>query len=178
MFITKKENIMEKVEKGLFVSINYKGTLENGEVFDSSHDCNPLEVEIGTGNLIQGFENALMGMALNETKTFTLTPEEAYGHVDKEGFHTFPKTDVPPEMNPQVGDTISLSSPDGQQIPARISLIDDEKVVVDLNHPLAGETLTFDIEVVAISNVQTQTAAGCGGDCSCNPDDGCSSGCS
>ena len=159
---------MEKVETGLFVSVHYKGTLQNGEVFDTSEGRHPLEVQMGAGQLISGFENALMGMSLNEKKVFTLDPDEAYGQKDESLTHSFPREDVPAEIKPEVGQTVALASPKGQQVPATITEVDDEKVVLDLNHPLAGQTLTFDIEVVGISETATQDPAGCGGGCACS----------
>ena len=159
---------MEKVETGQFVSVHYKGTLQNGEVFDTSEGRHPLEVKVGAGQIISGFEEALMGMSLNERKVFTLDPEDAYGQKDENLTHSFPRTDVPADINPEVGQTVALSSAEGQQVPALITEVDDEKVVVDLNHPLAGETLTFDIEVVGISATATQDPAGCGHGCVCS----------
>ncbi|BBO66488.1 peptidyl-prolyl cis-trans isomerase [Desulfosarcina alkanivorans] len=169
---------MEKVENNLFVSVDYKGTLSNGEVFDTSEGRQPLEVQMGSGNVIPGFESALMGMSLNETKTFTLSPEEAYGHRDEDQMHDFPKSDIPDGMQPEVGQTLMLRTPQGQQIPARVDSIDDEKVTFDLNHPLAGQSLTFKVEVVAISETATQQQAGCGshcssGGCGCDDSGGC-----
>ncbi len=163
---------MEKVENGLFVSIEYTGTLDNGEVFDTSKGRRPLEVQMGSGNVIPGFEAALVGMTLNEAKTFTLSPDEAYGERDGSRMHAFPKADIPEGMDPEVGQTLMLSTPQGQQIPARVDRIEDEDVVFDLNHPLAGQSLTFAIEVVGINATATQTHAGCGCDCS-----GAKSGC-
>jgi peptidylprolyl isomerase len=160
--------LMEKVENGHFVSVHYKGTLQSGEVFDTSEGRHPLEVEMGAGQIIPGFEEALMGMSLNEKKVFTLDPEDAYGQKDESLTHSFPRADVPAEMNPEVGQTLALSSPEGRQFPAMITEVDDEKVVVDLNHPLAGETLTFDIKVVGISATATQDPAGCGSGCACS----------
>jgi peptidylprolyl isomerase len=156
---------MEKVSEGLFVSVDYKGTLANGNIFDTSEGRQPLEIQIGAGQLLQGFENALLGMSLNETKTFTLDPEDAYGLVEEDRKRTFPQSEVPAEMNAQVGQTVALTTPDGRQIPARIIAVNAEGVTVDLNHPLAGEALTFEIEIVGISESATQ-AAGCGCDCS------------
>jgi peptidylprolyl isomerase len=161
---------MDKVEKGYFVSVNYKGTLENGEVFDTSEGRHPMEVEMGAGQIIIGFEKALMGMAVNEKKNFTLEPEEAYGYRDEGLTHSFARSEIPAEMNIEVGQTVALSSPEGRQVPAQIIEADDQKVVVDLNHPLAGKTLTFDIEVVGISNSPTQQPAGCGTGCHCSSD--------
>lgn len=166
---------MQKVESGLFVSVDYTGTLDNGEVFDSSEGRQPLEVQMGSGSLISGFESALMGMSLNETKTFTLSPEEAYGQRDERHMHEFPRSDIPDGMTPEVGQTLVLNTPQGQQIPARVDSIDDEKVVFDLNHPLAGQSLTFAIKIVGISPTATRQHAGCGcsdGGCGCG-DTGC-----
>lgn len=169
---------MQKVENGLFVSIDYTGTLDSGEVFDSSQGRRPLEVQMGAGSVIPGFETALMGMSLNEAKTFTLSPQDAYGERNPELMHDFPRSDIPAGMTPQVGQTLMLSSGQGQQIPARVDSIDDEKVVFDLNHPLAGQSLTFAIKVVGISQTPTQEQAGCGCDCSSGGcgDGGCGDG--
>ena len=159
---------MEKVEKGLYVSVDYKGTLQNGEVFDSSHGSKPLEVQMGVGQLIEGFEKEIMGMSLNGKKTFTLNPEDAYCQRDESLTRDFARADFPPEMEPRVGMTIALQSPEGQQTPALITHLDDEKMSVDLNHPLAGEALTFEIEVVGIRNAPIQSHAGCGSGCDCD----------
>jgi peptidylprolyl isomerase len=159
---------MQKVETGKFVSVNYTGTLENGEQFDSSEGRPPMEFKVGAGQMIKGFEAAVMGMALNEKKTITLAPGEAYGDRDDKQMHEFPRDQVPAEIDPQVGQTLALTSPQGQQIPARIAAVDQEKITFDLNHPLAGETLIFDIEVVGISDVPTQQPAGCGSGCDCS----------
>ena len=159
---------MEKVEIGIFVSVDYKGTLEDGQVFDSSHGRQPLEIQMGAGQLIKGFENELMGMALNGKKVFTLAPKDAYGQRDETLTQSFPRSEVPPGMNPQVGMTIGLTTPEGHQVPARIVHLDDEKLTMDLNHPLAGESLTFEIEVVGISSTPTQTPMSCGSGCDCS----------
>jgi peptidylprolyl isomerase len=164
---------MEKVENGKFVSVEYKGTLDNGEIFDTTEGRNPIEVQVGSGQIIQGFENELIGMEINEKKTFTLDPNDAYGTRDESSVHTFSREEVPADMNPQVGELIGLQTPEGQQIPATVAQFDDEKLVVDLNHPLADKSLTFEIEVVGINDTPTQVHEDCG---SCGP--GCgSSGC-
>lgn len=159
---------MEKVEKGVFVSVDYKGSLQNGQVFDTSHGRRPLEVQMGSGQLIAGFENELMGMTLNDKKTFTLEPEDAYGHRDESLTREFARADLPSEIEPEIGMMLALQSPEGRQVPARITHLDDEKLSVDLNHPLAGEALTFEIEVVGISDSPTQSHAGCGSGCDCS----------
>jgi peptidylprolyl isomerase len=158
---------MQKVENDLYVSVQYTGTLDSGEEFDSSKGRPPLEVRIGAGNVIPGFESALMGMTLNESKTFTLSPEEAYGLRDDSRTHEFPKADMPQGMDLELGQVLALTTKDGQQIPARVDRIDDDVIQLDLNHPLAGQSLTFAIEVVGISETATQVSAGCGCGSSC-----------
>ena len=164
---------MEKVDNGLFVSVDYTGTLDSGETFDSSEGRDPLEVQMGSGSVLPGFESALMDMSLNETKTFTLSAEDAYGQRDDSRMHEFPRSDIPEGMAPEVGQVLMLSTPQGQQMPARVDSIDEEKVTFDLNHPLAGQSLTFNIKVVGINETATQQHAGCGCDCS---SDGCDCG--
>ena len=161
---------MKKVENGLFVSVDYKGTLTNGDVFDTSLGRQPLEVKVGAGQLITGFENELMGMSLNDKKTFTLEPESAYGQRNENLTQNFPRADIPHGVDPKVGMTVGMHTPEGQQIPAKIVHLDDEKVTLDMNHPLAGETLTFEIEVVNISDTPTQAPSGCGCGCDCSSD--------
>ncbi|MBC8433942.1 MAG: peptidylprolyl isomerase [Desulfobacterales bacterium] len=162
--------MVKKVEKDLFVSVDYKGTLQNGDVFDTSHGHQPLEVKVGAGQLISGFENELLGMSLNEKKTFTLEPAEAYGNRNENLKRDIPKADFPPELNPRVGMTVGLQNPEGHQVPAQIVHLDDEKLTLDMNHPLAGKTLNFEIEVVGISDTQTQAPSGCGCGCDCSQD--------
>lgn len=175
---------MQKVENGVYVQVQYQGTLTDGQVFDTSQGRPPLEVKMGCGQLIQGFEDALMGMSLNEKKSITLTPDQAYGNRDENQKRSFPRAEVPPQMNPEVGQTVALSGPSGQQVPATITEVNDEAITVDLNHPLAGKTLMFDIEVVGITEEPTQVAPSCGCDCSsdasasgCGCDGDCSTGC-
>ncbi len=163
---------MKKVENGTFVSVTYTGTLEDGEVFDTSDGCGPLEFQVGAGQLIKGFEDAVMGMSLNEKKEFTLEPEDAYGGHDENRLRDFPRSELPENVEPKVGDTLAFSTPQGHQIPARLIEMDDEKLTFDLNHPLAGESLTFAIEIVGISDTPAQQAQGCGSGCDCGS--GCS----
>ncbi|HDM75519.1 MAG TPA: peptidylprolyl isomerase [Deltaproteobacteria bacterium] len=156
---------MEKVKSGHFVKVHYTGKLESGEVFDSSRNAQPIEIKVGAGQVIKGFEDALIGMAVNETKTFTLSPEEAYGERDENLEQTFMKSSLPPNFEPKVGEILGLQTPEGHQIPATVKDVDSEKIVVDLNHPLAGKSLTFEIEVMEIN--ECASASMCGG-CSCS----------
>ncbi len=158
---------MSRVKEGHYVKVHYTGELENGDVFDSSRDHEPLEVHVGDGRILKGFEDALIDMAVNETKTFRLSADEAYGQRDDSLQRTIERAQLPPDFFPQVGEMVALRTPDGQQIPAVVQEADEEKVVIDMNHPLAGEALTFHIEVMSISDEPGQ-AQGC--DCGC----GCS----
>ncbi len=141
---------METVDTGNVIQVHYTGTLETGEVFDSSEGRDPLQVTIGQGQLISGFENALIGMALNEKKKFTIAPEQAYGERNEEAVRSFPRKELPPDMQVEEGQMLALSTPEGQEIPAKVAQVDDEAITLDLNHPLAGESLTFEIEVVGL----------------------------
>lgn len=163
---------MQKVENGMYVSVTYTGTLENGEVFDSNEGRTPLEFQTGSGQLIKGFEDAVMGMTIDEKKEFTLQPEDAYGMRDENQVHDFPRSQLPEGLNPKVGDNLALGTTQGRQIPAKLIKMDDENLTFDLNHPLAGKALTFAIEVVGISDTPTQKPMDCGSGCDC------SSGCS
>ena len=143
---------MEKATNGLYVSDDYTGTLQNGKVFDTSHGRKPLVVHMGAGQMIKGFEEALEEMRLNEEKTFTISPENAYGTRKPNLIRSFPREKIPQGIAPQVGQTVELTAASGKQFQAQIIRIDGENVVVDFNHPLAGEVLTFQVKVVGISD--------------------------
>lgn len=162
---------MQTVESGMFVSVTYTGSLGNGQVFDACDTSRPLEFQAGADQMIKGFEDAVMGMELFEKKTFTLQPEDAYGQRNEDNVHEFPRSELPEGVDPKVGDTVAFSTPEGHQLPARLVEMDDSTLTFDLNHPLAGEALTFAIEVVGISDTPTQ-AHGCGTGCDCGS--GCS----
>ena len=144
-------------EKGDNVSVDYTGTLENGEVFDTSEGKQPLTFVLGEGRLIPGFENAVLGMKVGETKTVTLKPEEAYGERDERLIQVFPKQAFGENFSLKVGDMIALTDPNsGRQFPAVITEITDDNVTVDLNPRLAGKTLTFKITLVKINEKATK----------------------
>ena len=164
-----KELSMQKVQNGHFVKVDYTGMLDNGDTFDSSRNSQPIEVEVGAGSVIKGFENALVGMAEKEKKTFTLSPEEAYGHRSDNLEQSFMRSELPEGFDPQVGQVLALRNPQGGQMPATVKHTDDEKVTMDLNHPLAGKSLTFEIEVLEIN--QEASPSSCApsacGSCGC-----------
>ena len=143
------------VENGQTVSLHYVGTFNDGEKFDSSHDREaPLSVIVGRGQLIKGFDNALVGMEVGETKTVNLTPAEAYGDYNPMAMAELPKDMFPQEVrdNLQVGMMLPLvlkHAPD-QPLPAKTKEIKESTYVFDLNHPLAGKDLNLEIELLAI----------------------------
>jgi peptidylprolyl isomerase len=161
--------IMIKVKNGHFVKVDYTGTMENGDVFDSSRERSPMEIEVGAGQVIKGFERALIGMGEKEKKTFTVSPGEGYGERDDSLEQVFPRSDLPEHFSPKEGEVVTLETPDGKEIPALVSKTDDSSITIDLNHPLAGQSLTFEIEVVEIHNHSTEPAcdSGCCKSCSC-----------
>jgi peptidylprolyl isomerase len=163
---------MGKVENGHFVKVDYTGTLENGDVFDSSRDAHPLEVEVGAGRVIKGFEDSLLGMAEKEKKTFTLSPEEAYGNRNESLEQSIMRSELPQGFDPQAGQVLALRNPQGGQFPAKVKHADEEKITVDLNHPLAGKALIFEVEVVEINDAPSPSSctpsacSSCGTTCS------------
>ncbi len=141
---------MSKVKATDKVRVHYTGKLSNGQVFDSSREREPLEVQLGEGRLIQGFEKGLVDMEVNEKKTITIPKEEAYGEVRKELFQSIKNEDIPDNIKPEVGMGLMAKNPDGSEQPLRVAEVNDDHIVIDANHPLAGHDLTFDLELVEI----------------------------
>ena len=141
------------VKKGDKVSLHYTGTLEDGRVFDSSKKRNePLKFTAGSGQVIPGFDQAVVGMKKGEEKKFTLQPADAYGERKPEMTQTVPRKHLPQDHEPKPGMMLVMGTPDGRQVPATITAVTPENVTLDLNHPLAGKALTFDIQIVEISH--------------------------
>lgn len=133
------------------VKVHYKGTLNDGEVFDSSEGKEPLEFTLGTGQVIPGFDNGIIGMQVEESKTINIPCAEAYGEVREELKQEVSKEQLPPEIKPEVGLQLMSSTPDGQQIPLVVAEVKEEVIIVDANHPLAGKDLTFEVTLVSIN---------------------------
>jgi len=143
---------MQQVKHGDTIQVHYHGKLNDGATFDSSEGRNPLEFEVGSGMVIPGFDAGVTGMTIGEKKTIVIPAEEAYGPRMEDMIMEFPKAQFPPDMVPEVGMQLNMSNGSGQQFPVRIVEVKEEVVVLDANHPLAGETLNFDLELVAITN--------------------------
>ena len=140
----------QRAKNGDHVSVHYTGRLEDGTVFDSSRDGAPIEFELGSGMVIPGFDNAVQGMAVGEQREVRIAPEDAYGHRREDLRVPVPRDQFPPGVQPEVGRTLAVQVAPGQDALATIAAVDEESVTLDLNHPLAGETLVFDIELVGI----------------------------
>jgi FKBP-type peptidyl-prolyl cis-trans isomerase 2 len=143
---------LKTVEKGNKIKVEYIGKLEDGTVFDSSekHD-NPLEFIVGEGQLIKGFDNAVIGMKIGEEKEIKIPPEEAYGPHNPELVSDMQKDIFPQEQEVKPGMVFMVNTQDGRKIPVRVTKVGEEQVTVDLNPPLAGKTLVFKIKVLEIA---------------------------
>jgi len=138
------------VKKGDKVKIQYIGSLNDGTIFDKSKEEEPLEFTVGSGQVIPGFDKAVEGMKLNEEKKVTLKTEDAYGKRDETAIREFPKSSLPENFKPEKGMVIRLQNQTGRAIPGRITDITENNITIDLNHPLAGKDLTFNIKVIGI----------------------------
>ena len=141
---------MQIAKKGDKVKIHYHGTLENGQVFDSSLERSPLEFELGSGMVIPGFDNGVMGMQVGEKKQIHIPFNEGYGPVNNEMIFEFPKTNFPPDLKPEIGLQLTMNNQDGQQFLVTIVDVKEEVVILDANHMLAGKNLIFDLELINI----------------------------
>ena len=139
-----------KVEQNKNVSVHYTGKLKDGSVFDSSVDREPLNFTVGEGKLIPGFEQGVVGMGVNEKKLIEIPFNEAYGEVKEELIQEVSKSNLPSDLTPEVGMQLQSNGQDGSTILVTIVKVEEDKIVVDANHPLAGKDLLFDIEVVEI----------------------------
>lgn len=142
---------MATVAEGSKVKIHYTGRLEDGTVFDSSKDRDPLEFEVGSGQVIPGFDDAVEGMAAGDEKTVTIPAVDAYGPRRQELVLDVPGDQLPDALDPEVGQQLQMQTPDGQTFQVTVVDVNDEGVQVDANHPLAGKDLTFDILVVGVA---------------------------
>ena len=139
------------VADDMVVQLDYTLTLANGEIYDSSDEAGPLEYIQGQGHIISGLEEALYGMAVGEEKDVVVTPDLGYGEYDPEAVQTLPLDVFPPDMELEPGMAIDLYDEDtDEEVEAYVAEVDEDSVVVDFNHPLAGETLNFHVKVVGV----------------------------
>lgn len=141
---------MAQATAGDTVRIHYTGTLSDGTVFDSSEGRGPLEFTVGVGQVIPGFDRAVEGMTPGETQTVEIPAAEAYGPLREEMMLSVSPDQFPDGMDPEIGQQLQLSQPDGQSVVVRVTEIADDEVILDANHELAGKDLTFEITLEEI----------------------------
>ena len=142
---------MTQAKKGDTVKIHYTGRLQDGSVFDSSSGHEPLQFSIGSRQVIQGFEEAVTGMKVGDKKTAEIPCNKAYGDRDPSMVMVVDRKHVPDDLNPEVGQRLEMGSPSGELVLVNVIDVSDENITLDANPPLAGEDLTFDIELMEIS---------------------------
>lgn len=149
-----------KAELGDTVIVIYDGMTETGEIFDSSETSGPLEFVVGTGSVLPGFEENIIGMNEGESKSFSLTPEAAHGPSNPELIHTIARQGIPGQKEIKVGMVLGLTvERDGQEhkVPANVVALNKESITVDFNHPLAGQTLSYKVTLQSVAKRQAQT---------------------
>lgn len=138
------------IENGKTVKIHYTGTLDDGTQFDSSAGRDPLEFEMGAGMVIPGFEKGVAGMDVGEKKTIHIPAAEAYGERREDLVMQFERTQLPDDLEPEVGMGLQMQGPQGQPVPVTVTEVGEENITIDANHQLAGQNLNFDLELVEV----------------------------
>lgn len=141
---------MSTVKENDTVRVHYTGKLADGEIFDDSRGREPIEFTLGAGQVIPGFEKAVLDMAVSDTKTVNIPSADAYGDYRPELIQAVPLSELPEEIKPEVGMQLVSQAPDGQQIPLVVTEVNADTIKVDANSPLAGKDLVFDLELVEI----------------------------
>ena len=142
---------MSVAQEGNTVKIHYKGSLDNGNVFDTSEGRDPLEFTLGSGQVIAGFDEAVSGMAVGEKKSVKIPVDKAYGPRNEELVIAAPKEHMPADINPEIGQKLQMGGPNGELVVVTVVEISETHITLDANPPLAGEDLNFDIELVEVA---------------------------
>lgn len=142
---------MATANTGDTVHVHYTGRLDDGTVFDSSEGRDPLAFTVGAGQVVPGFDEAVNGMQVGDSKTVRIGPGDAYGERREDLLLDVPSEQLPEGLEPEVGMELGLRGQDGQTMPVRVAAVGNEAITLDANHPLAGEALTFDVELVDIA---------------------------
>ena len=142
---------MAQAKEGDAVKVHYTGRLDDGTVFDTSDGRDPLVFTLGEGQIIPGFEQGVTGMVVGDKKSVTIPEQDAYGPRDPERELKVPRSEFPGDIDPEVGQKLQVGRPDGVPAIVTVTEMTDEEITLDANHPLAGKTLTFDIELVEVN---------------------------
>ncbi len=145
---------MAQAKAGDIVKVHYTGTLTNGQIFDSSKTREPLEFTLGSGMVIPGFDAAVTGLSPGESVTQTIPSGEAYGPYQKEMVATIERENIPADFELAVGQRLQMQVPNGEAMAVTVTDVQGDTITLDGNHPLAGQDLTFELELVAISDPQ------------------------
>ncbi len=147
---------MQQVKNGDTIKVHYHGKLTDGTTFDSSSGREPLEFEVGSGMVIKGFDDGVAGMKVGDKKTINIPVDDAYGPKQEEMLVEFPLDQFPPDMKPEIGMPLTMTTAQGQPVQVVIVEVKQEAVLLDANHPLAGEELVFDLELVEIVGAKSR----------------------
>jgi peptidylprolyl isomerase len=168
--IKEMKNMTEPIKAGDTISVHYTGKFESGEVFDSSESRPPLKFTVGTGQMIKGFDAAVLGMMPGDKKTVTVTSADGYGERREEMVMDMPRGNIPKDMELSENMAVQLSDNSGNPVPAVVVELGESTVKIDANHPLAGKTLVFDIEIAETGlapdpQCSPSACGSCGGTC-------------
>ena len=141
---------MAIVKEGDTINVHYKGSLDDGTVFDSSEGARPLRFKVGDNQVIQGFDDGVRGMEVGESRQINIPADQAYGEYSEQLITVVPRTAFPPEVTPAIGLVFEMELPSGESMPVRILEIEGDDVTLDANHLLAGEALHFNVKLVSI----------------------------
>lgn len=150
----------EQAKKGDTAQVHYTGRLEDGEVFDSSDGGDPLEFEVGAGQVIQGFDEGVRGMSVNDKKRIEIEADDAYGQRIEALVQQIAREGLNLGNEPEVGMQLGLQLPDGNEIPVTITEVTKDSITLDANHPLAGRKLIFDVELVSLKKGEKESENG------------------
>lgn len=142
----------EQINLNSLVLLHYSIAMTNGAVVESSFEEEPVQVTMGSGQLTEGMELAIIGLKEGDEQTLTLTPEQCFGFRDEDNIHDMPTSDFPDDLTPEPGLTFSFGTPEGEDIPGTVRTVKDDLVEVDFNHPLASHSLIFTVEILGINN--------------------------
>lgn len=136
--------------------MHYSIALTNGTVIESSFDDDPVQITMGNGDITDGMELAIFGLEEGATQALTLTAEQGFGFRDEDNIHLMPSSDFPDEMPPEIGLSYSFEAPDGQEIPGTVTSLKGDEIEVDFNHPLSGQEIVFNVEILGINNTHAE----------------------
>lgn len=148
--MSRMDNDLARVGEGTTITLHFTLSLDDGTQVDTTREKKPAEFEFGDGNLPPGFEQPLKGMSAGETGSFAITPEHAFGQYNEQNVQLLTRDAFDPSIELEPGTVVSFSDPAGGELPGVIKSVEGEQVEVDFNHPLAGKTLTFDVEILAV----------------------------